>query len=92
MKTKTGPRMENPKVEKTIPLARAKDIMREEGIDYTDEELKEVLQFVAKVVSITTTHYERVKQKEATIININTSTTHETKSLPLHPRQYRRAS
>jgi hypothetical protein len=92
MKTKTGPLIENPKVEGAIPLSRAKDIMREEGIDYTEEELKEVLQFVAKVVSITTTHYERAKHKEATVININSTTTHETKSLPLHPRQHRRAS
>jgi hypothetical protein len=75
-----------------VSLNRAKEIMKEEGIEYADEELKEVLQFISKVVSITTSHYERTKQKEATVININTNTTHETKSLPLHPREYRRAS
>ena len=75
-----------------ISLHRAKEIMREEGIDYTDDELTEILQFLSKVISITTSHYERVKQKQAKIISINTNTTHETKSVPLHPCEHRRAS
>lgn len=76
----------------TIALTRAKEIMREEEIEYTDEEVKEVLQFVSKVVSISCSHYERTKQNQAKIININTNTTHETTSLSLHPCQHRRAS
>jgi hypothetical protein len=75
-----------------VSINRAKEIMKEEGIEYTDEELLEVLQFISKVVSITTAHYKRVNQKEAKVISINTNTTHETKSIPLHPREYRRAS
>lgn len=75
-----------------LSFVRAKEIVKEEGIDYTDDELAEVLQFVSKVVSITTTQYERTKQNEATVININTNTTHETASIPLHPREHRRAS
>lgn len=75
-----------------IPLQRAKEIMEEEGIEYTNEELKEVMNFLAKVVSITTAHFERKKQGEAKVISINTKTTHETKSVPLHPGEYRRAS
>ena len=66
--------------------------MKEEGIDYSDEELKEVLQFIAKVVSITTGHYERVKEKEIKVNAIQTNKPHETKSLPLYPCKYRRAS
>jgi hypothetical protein len=96
MKSKSKPQSEKPVIDagmiQTIPIARAKEIIDEEGIAYTDEELKEVLQLVSKVVSITTCHYERLKQKEARIININTITTHETTSLPLHPCQHRRAS
>ncbi len=75
-----------------VSVHRAKEIMKEEGIEYSDEELKELLQFISKVVSITTAHYERVNEREAKIISINTNTTHETKSIPLHPREYRRAS
>lgn len=96
MKTKSNPQKEKPVIEagmiQTIPIARAKEIIDEEGVEYTIEELKEVLQFVSKVVSITTSHYERIKEKEAKIININTITTHETTSLPLYPCQHRRAS
>lgn len=96
MKTKSNGLNENrlngPAIVKTITLQRAKEITKEEEIEYTDEELKEILQFVSKIVSITTAHYERTKQNEARVININTNTTHETKSLPLHPCQHRRAS
>jgi len=96
MKTKSNLQKEKPVIEAgmihTISAARAKEIAREEGVDYTDEEVNEVLQFVSKVVSITTSHYERLKEKEAKIININTNAPHETTSLPLHPCQHRRAS
>ena len=95
MKTKSNPQKEKPVIEAgmihTISTARAKEIAREEGVDYTDEEVNEVLQFVSKVVSITSSHYERTKQRETIVININTNTTHETTSLPLHPCQHRRA-
>lgn len=96
MKTKSIPKLENPSGEtkraETVSLQRAKEIMAEEGIEYTDEEIKEILDFLSKVVTITTAHYEREKQSEAKIISINTNTTHETKSIPLHPGEYRRAS
>lgn len=76
---------------KTISLERAKEIMKEEEIEYTDDELKAILEFISKVISITTFHYERLKQKETKVISINTNSTHETKSIPLHPSKYRRA-
>lgn len=46
-----------------ISLAQAKEIMNEEGIDYDDEELAEILAFVSELISITTCHYERLKKK-----------------------------
>lgn len=76
----------------TISLQRAKEIMKEEGPEYTDDELKEVLHFVASIITITSTYYERTKQTEAKIISINQNTTHETKSHSLHPCEHRRAS
>lgn len=75
-----------------ITLQRAKEIMKEEEIEYTDDELREVLHFVASVTTITNTHYERTKQTEAKIISINQNTTHETESHSLHPCEHRRAS
>lgn len=75
----------------TIPFHRAKDIMKEEGIEYSDEELSEVLQFISKVISITTSHNERRRERQAKVISINTNHTHEKESIPLHPSKYRRA-
>ncbi len=94
MKTKPIPQIEKPTDEvagaKTISLQRTKEIMKEEGIEYTDEELKEILHFISKVITITTSHYERIKQKQAKIISINTNSTHETKSIPIHQSKYGR--
>lgn len=36
--------------------------MKEEGIDYTDEELEEVLAVISEITLRTTNHYERVKK------------------------------
>jgi ribosomal protein L17 len=95
MKTKKIALTEKPAEEITgkemVSLNRAKEIMNEEAIEYTDEELKEILHFISKVVSITTANYERLKDKQAIVISINTNTTHETKSISLHSREYRRA-
>lgn len=94
MKTKPIPQNEKPVDEvagaKTISLQRTKEIMKEEGIEYTDEELNEILHFISKVITITTSHYERIKQNQAKIIFINTNSTHETKSIPLHQSKYGR--
>lgn len=74
----------------TISFKRAREIMLEEGIEYTDEELKEVLDFISKVVTISTNHYERLNEKKAKIISINTNHPHETKSISLHQSKYGR--
>ena len=94
MKTKPTPRIKKPAEEvtgaKPISIERAKEIMKEEGIEYTGEELKEILHFISKVITITTSHYDRIKQNQAKIISINTNSTHETKSIPLHQSKYGR--
>jgi hypothetical protein len=93
MKTKQNQSREISKEEligiKTISIERAKEIMKDEGIEYTDEEVHKILDFISKVISITTSHYERIKQKETKVISINTRT-HETKSIPLHQSKYGR--
>ena len=45
-----------------ISLEPARTIMKEEGIDYTDEELEEVLAVISEIILRTTNHYERVKK------------------------------
>ncbi len=50
---------------KAISLERAREICEEEELDYTDEELVLILDFVSKVISITTSHYERTYSRAA---------------------------
>ena len=93
MKTKQNQLKEDHIAARTISLDRAREIMKEEGIEYTDEELNEILEFISKVISISTHHYERIKQKQAKVISINANnSTHETESIPIHPSKHRRAS
>jgi hypothetical protein len=92
MKSKSG-QIQREKLigRKTISIEAAKKIMEQEGVEYSDEELQEILDFISNIISITTSHYERIKEKETKVISINTST-HETKSISLHPSKHRRAS
>jgi hypothetical protein len=67
-KQKTPPHDHEPsgvKSAKTISLERARQICEEEELDYTHEELVLILDFVSKVISITTTHYERTYSRAA---------------------------
>lgn len=50
---------------KTISLERAREICKEEELDYTHEELLLILGFVSQVISITTSHYERTYSRAA---------------------------
>lgn len=50
---------------KTISLERAREICKEEELDYTHEELVLILDFVSKIISITTSHYERTYSRAA---------------------------
>ena len=43
--------------QKILSLHRVRDIMEEEGIQYTDEELQEVIEFISKWIIISTDHY-----------------------------------
>jgi FKBP-type peptidyl-prolyl cis-trans isomerase (trigger factor) len=72
-----------------LSLQRVREIMQEEGIEYTDEELQEVIDTISKWIVISADHYSRIKQKTK-IISLNSNPTHETKSLPIHSRKYGR--
>lgn len=75
---------------KMLSLQRAREIMDEEGIQYTDEELQEVIDFISKWIVISTEHYARLKELKTKIISLNSNPTHETKSIPIHSRKYGR--
>jgi hypothetical protein len=75
---------------KVLSLQRAREIMQEEGITYTDEQLQEVIDLISKWIIISTDHYKRLKERKTKIISLNTNHSHETKSIPIHPRKYGR--
>jgi FKBP-type peptidyl-prolyl cis-trans isomerase (trigger factor) len=72
-----------------LSLQRVREIMQEEGIEYTEEELQEVINTISKWIVISADHYSRIKQK-IKIISLNSNPTHETKSIPIHSRKYGR--
>ena len=76
---------------KIISLEKCKEVMLENGIEYAEEELIFLREFLYRLLDITSSHYYRIKEKEAKIIDIN-KTDHETKSIPLYPSEHRRAS
>ena len=94
MKTKQISETENSdkKINEAAPISiqRVKQIMVEEGISYTDEEINEILHFLFSAILIATAHYERKTKNEMKVISIKTNTTDETKSIPLYPCQHRR--
>lgn len=75
---------------KFISLERAREIMQEEGIEYTDEELQDVVDFIAKMIIISTDHYKRSKERKIKVIPLNSNHPHETKSISIHPRKHGR--
>jgi FKBP-type peptidyl-prolyl cis-trans isomerase (trigger factor) len=76
--------------QKILSLHRVREIMEEEGIQYTDEELQEMIDFISKWIIISTDHYKRLKERKTKIISLNTDHSHETKSIPIHSRKYGR--
>jgi hypothetical protein len=74
-----------------VSRQRAREIMQEEGIQYTDEELQDVVDFISKMIIISTDHYKRSKEKKAKVISLNSNHPHETKSISIHSRINRRA-
>lgn len=74
-----------------FPIEKAKAILNQRGINYTDEEITIIRDFITRLTEITLAFHERAKAKR--VIPITQINDHEpAKSLSLHPRQHRRAS
>lgn len=80
------------KANSKVSIEQCREIMNRDGVEYTDEELLVIRDFMYLIVDITRSHYERV-QDQSKIIDINENNTdHETKSISIRPGEYRRAS
>jgi hypothetical protein len=76
---------------KVISLEKCREIMKENGIEYTDEELLTLRDFLYRLFEISNSHYERIKEREAKVIDINQKD-YEKNSIPLCKSEHRRAS
>lgn len=71
-------------------IEKAKAILNQNGISYTDEEITITRDFITRLTEITLAFHERAKAKR--VIPITQIKDHESaKSLPLYPCQHRRA-
>jgi hypothetical protein len=74
-----------------ISIEKCREVMKKNGIEYTDEELLILRDFLYRLLEISNSHWERIKEKEAKIFEIN-QPDHEKKSIPLCASKHRRAS
>lgn len=78
---------------KRLSLQTCKAILNKNGLEYTDEEIIQIRDFLYLLAEITTNHFRRKAQedkiKPLTITNHENTT--QTESIPLHPGEYRRA-
>ena len=75
-----------------LSLELSRKILNKNGIEYTDEEILTIREFMYRVAEITTKHYQRVKEANSKVIPIIQTNQDETKSIPLRSGKYRRAS
>lgn len=74
-----------------LSLEESRAILNKNGIEYTDEEILIIREFMYRVAEITTKHYQRVKENNSKVIPITQTEQDEAKSIPLHSGKYRRA-
>jgi len=85
-----------------LSLERCKKVLNQDGLNYTDEEVKKIREFIYILAEIDYRLFKRKQEEKSNQIqkekNIKTennnlkSQTDETQSHSIHPREYRRAS
>lgn len=76
---------------KIVSIEQCRKLMNESGIEYSDEELVVVREFLYRLVDISGNHFQRRKEQEskAKIIKLNIEDNGQ-KSIPLCTGEYRR--
>ena|SRR5215212_4886513 len=75
-----------------LSLEQSKAILNQQGIDYTDEEILIIRDYMYRVAEITIKHYERIRDNDLTIVPKIQTDQDEAESILIHPGKYRRAS
>lgn len=96
MKKGIKPRLEPIQKESSVSrpmlsLEQSKAILNQHGIDYTDEEVLIIRDYMYRVAEITIKHYERIRDNDLTIVPKIQTDQDEAESIPIHPGKYRRA-
>ncbi|MBN9382216.1 MAG: hypothetical protein J0H74_15715 [Chitinophagaceae bacterium] len=76
----------------TLSFEESREILNSNGITYTDEEIKIIREFMSRITEITAAYFQRLKENNTAHSLITPIENHDpTESIPLHPRQHRRA-
>ena len=75
----------------TLSFEESREILNSNGISYTDEEITIIREFMSRVTEITTAYFQRLKENNVNSFITPIENHDPTESIPLHPRQHRRA-
>ena len=77
--------------ENRLSLEVCKRIMNKNGLNYADNEIIQIRDFLYLMAEISTNHFHRKVTQETKIISLTDNENNvKTKSIPLHPGKYRR--
>lgn len=74
-----------------LSLEQSRAILNQQGIEYTDDEIFTIRDYMYRVAEITIKHYERIRDNDLTIVTKIQTDQNEAESIPIHPGKYRRA-
>lgn len=75
-----------------LSMEESSGFLNKRRVAYTDEEIGIIREFMYCVAEITSKQYQRIEENKSKEISITQINQNEAKSIPIHPRKYRRAS
>ncbi len=75
-----------------LSIDECKSILNQDGLEYTDEEILIIRDFMYQMAEMTIRHYHDHRLCQPKVISINKINDDKTKSIPIRPSQHRRAS
>jgi hypothetical protein len=76
-----------------ISLEKLKEVMNQNGLEYSKEELLLIRDFLYRLAEIAVSHYERKQDSNTKVISINKTDHYDQKeSIPICQGEHRRAS
>lgn len=77
--------------ENKLSLVVCKTILNKNGLEYSDDEIIAIRDFLYHMAEIATNHFQRITDRQATIIPLTKHENYaETESIPLYKGEHRR--